>query len=214
MQCRIAGLPDDERSLKSRGEIFGAFDALAESPEISGKRREVGVSQSRRRNPTRIMPLLVHADCAVHTVVEHYHDHGNVVLHCGRELLAVHQEVAVSGQRDHDPIGKLSLCQNSGRRPISHRSASRSELCAEFAEAVVAMDPYSEVAGAITNNRVSGQAVAQPSDHLAILKGAWKLSWRFRPIQIFRMSCRGIGGDNSGASDKSATAAAKGPGVA
>ena len=98
-------------------------------------------------------------------------------------------------KRDHDPIWKLSLCQNSGRRPITHGSASRSKLGTEFAEAIVAMNPDSEITGAITNNRVSGQAVAQPSDYLAVLKGAWKLSWCFRPIQIFRMSRGSIGSD-------------------
>jgi hypothetical protein len=67
----------------------------------------------------RIVTFLVHADGAVHAVVEHHHDHRNIVLHGGCEFLAVHEE------RYDDAIGELPLCQHARRRSVARGTTSR-----------------------------------------------------------------------------------------
>ena len=70
----------------------------------AGKSGEVGVLQFSGDDAVRIFPLLVHADRAVDAVVDDDHDDRQVILDSGRELLAVHQEAAVTGEGNHGAL--------------------------------------------------------------------------------------------------------------
>src|SRR5260221_2916846 len=120
-----------ERTLKGGRKVLSAHNTLAVSPKVSSKRREVGISQARCRDPPWIVTFLMHADCTVHAVVEHHHNNGNIVLDGSGEFLSVHQEIAIAGKCYNHSIWKLALCQHGRRRSIPHGSASWCELSAE-----------------------------------------------------------------------------------
>ena len=94
------------------------------------------------------------------------------VLRRGRQLLAGHQEAAVAGEGDHGALGVDQLGRDRRRRAIAHRAAGRAELRAEAAILVVAVDPDAVIAGAVGDDRVRGQVLAQPDHDLAELQGA------------------------------------------
>jgi hypothetical protein len=75
MQCRIAGLPRD-RALEGGRELGGGLDPLAMAAEGAGIGGEIRVLQHRRRDAAGIVALLMHADGAVHAVVDHDDDDG------------------------------------------------------------------------------------------------------------------------------------------
>ena len=52
-----------ERTLKGGRKVLSAHNTLAVSPKVSSKRREVGISQARCRDPPWIVTFLMHADC-------------------------------------------------------------------------------------------------------------------------------------------------------
>src|SRR3954451_9936041 len=90
------GLTRSKRALERRRELLRPLHALAVAAEGARVGGEIGVLQHRRRDAPGVLPLLVHANGAVHAVVEEHDGDGEFVLHGGRQILAVHQEVAVA----------------------------------------------------------------------------------------------------------------------
>ena len=64
-----------------------------------------------------MLALLVHADRAVHAVVDHDDDDRQLILDGRRQLLAGHQEAAVAGEADHRAVGVASLAATAAGRP-------------------------------------------------------------------------------------------------
>ena len=89
------------------------------------------------------------------------------LLHGCRELLPCHQEVPVSCNADHDPLGVEDLRGDRRRNAVSHRPTRRCELRAVLPELVEAMRPDREVARPVREDRVGGQALAQRRHHVA-----------------------------------------------
>ena len=117
-----AGRPQPSASSKRGGEVLRPLDRDTVSAERPRERGEVGVDEIGAGDAARIVPLLVHPDRPVHAVVDDEDDDRRLVLHRGRELLPGHQEVAVAGDRDDDP---LRDGRSSPRRPPEPRSPSR-----------------------------------------------------------------------------------------
>ena len=63
-----------------------------------GVSREIRVAQLRRHDARRILTLLMHADCAVNTIVDNDDDDWQIILHSGCEFLTIHQEAAITGK--------------------------------------------------------------------------------------------------------------------
>src|SRR5215211_8147289 len=80
-----------ERPLERRRELLGPLDTLAVTAERFCIGGEIRVLQRGRRDAARIVALLVHADGAIHGVVEKDHEDRQVVLHGGGEFLPVHE---------------------------------------------------------------------------------------------------------------------------
>src|SRR6185295_19628431 len=99
-----------------------------------------------------IMALLMHADGAVHAVVDDDEHGRGAVLERGRQLLPVHQEAAIAVERDDDSIGMHQLRYHSRRRAVPHGAAGWRELRAKAPELVKAMRPDRVVAGAVAEN--------------------------------------------------------------
>src|SRR5271165_1755776 len=184
---RLAG---GEGALEGRRKILGALDPLAMAAKGLGVEREVGILQLRSDHAARIVALLMHANGAVLTVVDDDHDHGRAILRGGRELLAVHQEAAVTGKGDHDAVGILPFREHGRRHAIAHRSRGGGELGGESVETVMAMQPAGIIAGAVADDRILRQPVAQPCDDLTILEGARELARRAGPLQVVGMGLR------------------------
>ena len=65
----------------------------------------------------------MHADGAIHAVVDHHHDDGQVVLDGGGEFLAVHHEAAIAGEGDHR--ARRAAAPWPRPRPERHSPSSR-----------------------------------------------------------------------------------------
>lgn len=176
MQWRIDGLLRGERTLERRRELFGALDALAMAAERFCVHRKIRVLELGADHASRIVALLVHADGAVLRIVDDDDDERRIVLHGSREFLPVHQEAAVAGERDNGAIRILPFREHRRRHAISHRARGRRELGGKAVEAMMAMDPAGVVAGAVADDRVLGQAIAQPGHDLAVLERARQLA--------------------------------------
>src|SRR5579883_798085 len=104
---RIDGKPNDGglaaglRLLERGREILGALHRNTKTAEGAGVSRKVRVAQLGRRNAAGIFALLMHADGAVHAVVDDDNGEWQSVLDGGRELLTVHQEIAVPRDAHH-----------------------------------------------------------------------------------------------------------------
>src|SRR5260370_28229177 len=85
---RLAG---GDGALESRRELRGVLDRLAMAAEGARIGGEIGVLQRRGADAARIFALLMHADRAIHAIVDDDDDDGEVVLHGGGEFLAVPQ---------------------------------------------------------------------------------------------------------------------------
>ncbi len=210
---RLAGLP---RGAERSAEIGGVLDRRAEAAEGAGIGGEIGIPQLGRRHPAGIFALLVHADGAVHAVVADDHDDRQVVLHGGREFLAVHQEIAVAADRDDGAVRIQPLHRHRRRHAIAHRARGRRDMGAEAAEAVEAVDPGGVIAGAVAEDRVVGQVVAQPDHDLAEIDAAGLRRRLCRSRRDTRHARPGLGapGQRGGRLSASAAAAQRPPGVA
>ena len=66
-----------------------------------------------------IVALLVHANRAVHAVVEQHDDGFGTMLHGSRQLLSIHQKVAVARNGEHGAPSQ-DTGGDTGRHAISH----------------------------------------------------------------------------------------------
>ena len=96
-----AGLPACSARSKRRRELLRGFDEFAVRAERTRVRGEVGIDERRAVDAARVFALLVHADRAVHAVVDDDDHDVELVLHRRRELLARHEEAAVAREADH-----------------------------------------------------------------------------------------------------------------
>ena len=72
----------------------------------------------------------MHADRAVHRVVEEEDDRADPLGERGRQLLPGHHKAAVAAKADDEPVGMDELGGDRGRDAIAHRTARRPELAA------------------------------------------------------------------------------------
>ena len=156
-------------ALERGRELLRPLDHLAVAAEGLRVAREVRVDEVGAEGAAGVVPLLVHPDRPVHAVVDDQHDDRQLVLDGGRELLAAHQEVAVAGEAHDQAIRVDELGGDRGRQAVAHGAARRRELRREAAELVEAVRPDGEVAGAVREDRVLRQPLAQPRHHLAHL---------------------------------------------
>ena len=96
---------------------------------------------------------------------------GSLVLHGGSELLAVHHEAAIAVPGDDDPLRIDGFGGDGGRHAIAHGTAGRRQLGAEAPVAVEAVQPGGVVAGAVGEDRIARQMLAEIAHHLAELHG-------------------------------------------
>ena len=108
----------------------------------------------------------MHADGAVHAVVDDHKDDIQLALNGSGELLPVHLKTPVPIPRHHDTLRMGRLGRDRRRDSVSHRAVVRSELGPETAMAIEAMQPHRVVACAVGQNRVLRQALAQLRHHL------------------------------------------------
>src|SRR5580704_13459703 len=75
-----------------------------------------------------------------------------------------HHKAAIAAKSDHQPVGMNQLGGDRGGDAIAHRTAGRAELAAGPAVLQKAVGPAAEIAGIRRDDRVVGQALAQPAD--------------------------------------------------
>ena len=112
----------------------------------------------------RVGALLVHANGAKHAVVEQHDDAFGTVLHGSGELLAVHQKVAVTGDRERHASSGDS-CRNASRYAITHGTDGGCDLgFVSLCQAVVfeeSVHPARKVAGTVGQHGIGRQVFLQ-----------------------------------------------------
>src|SRR5262245_33556368 len=88
--------PRGERAVEGRRKAFRRFDALGMGTERPRQSYEVRARQLGSRHATGKAPLLVHANRAVHPVVDDERDETGAVLCGGGQFLRIHQEITVA----------------------------------------------------------------------------------------------------------------------
>src|SRR6476661_9527952 len=102
----------------------------------------------------------MHADRAIHAVVHDHEDYGRAVLHGSRELLTVHQKIAVSGETNDGALGMSQLRSDRSGHAVPHRSIGRSELGSKASILMKTLQPPGKIAGPIGKDGVMRQALA------------------------------------------------------
>ncbi|MNL46467.1 hypothetical protein D3C87_1691820 [compost metagenome] len=88
----------------------------------TGQHGEIRVVQFGSGNTTRIAALLVHANGAVHAVIDHDYHQTSVVV-CGRrQLLTVHEEATVTGKRHNHALRCSDLGCHRRWNSVTHRA--------------------------------------------------------------------------------------------
>src|SRR5450755_2464118 len=85
-----------QRALQRRSELIGASHLFAVGSVGFRQRHEIGIDQIGPVDARRVIALLVHADGAVHAVVDHDENHIQLVLDRGGNFLPVHLKAAVA----------------------------------------------------------------------------------------------------------------------
>src|SRR6516162_3561536 len=114
LEVEDRGLAGFLRGFERRKEIRGLLHHRAVTAEGARIGRKIRALQSCPHHPAGIVALLVHADGAVHAVVDDDDDHRQAVLHGGCELLPCHQEIAVTGKRDDRALRCQPLHSDGG----------------------------------------------------------------------------------------------------
>ena len=117
----------------------------------------------------------MHPDGAVHAVVADDHNQRQPVFDRGHELQPGHLEAAVAGERDDRALGMLQLGRHRRGQAISHRARGRRELGAKLPVAPEPMHPDGIIAGAVADDGVVGQAIAQTTHDLRELHVAGRV---------------------------------------
>ena len=74
----------------------------------------------------------MHADSAIHAVVDDHHNDRQIILYGGSKFLSVHHEAAVTGKSDHHMIGEQTFGTNRGGDAIAHGAGGRGKLRAKM----------------------------------------------------------------------------------
>jgi hypothetical protein len=82
-----------------------------------GEGGEIRIDQLRAEDALGVGAFLMHADGAVHAVVDDDEDDGQAVLHGGRQLLPVHHEAAVAFQETTTRSGWTALAATAAGTP-------------------------------------------------------------------------------------------------
>src|SRR5690242_5063209 len=106
----------------------------------------------------------MHADGAVHAIVYDNEDHRGAILCRSSQFLSVHQEVTITREANDGPLRMGDLCSDGGGNSVTHGTVGRRQLRAPSAVLIEALQPAREIAGAVRENRITGQALAQPGD--------------------------------------------------
>ena len=106
----------------------------------------------------------MHADGAVHAVVENNHHNRQLVLCGGGEFLPVHHKAAVAGKADHFALGVLVFGGHGGGQAVAHGAGCGRQLGAEAAVAVEAVQPGGVITGAVGDDGIGGQLRLQGAD--------------------------------------------------
>src|SRR5437588_3574947 len=93
-----------ERALQGGREFRGASHRLANRTVCFRQRDEIGLDQISAVHPRRVGTLLMHANGAVHTVVDDHEDDIQLALNGSGELLPVHLKTAVPVPGHHDTL--------------------------------------------------------------------------------------------------------------
>ena len=132
-----------------------------------GQRGEIRVLQGGADDPAGEAALLVHADRAVHRVVEDQDDRPGAF----DSAVASSCPVIMKPPSPQNPTtirsGWTSLAATAAGHAIAHRAAGRPELPSGPAVLQKAVGPAAEIAGVGGDDRVVGQALAQPHHDLA-----------------------------------------------
>ena len=105
------------RLIEGFREILGAVDPGAEAAAGARECCEIRVGQIGAGNPAGIVPLLMHADGAVHAVVADDHDDRQPVFDRRHELVSGHLEAAVAGEGDDRPVRMQQLGGDRAGKP-------------------------------------------------------------------------------------------------
>ena len=74
-----------------------------------------------------VVALLVHTNRAVDTVVEQHNNGFGTVLHSSRQLLSIHQKVAIARNGEYS-TARQNTGGNTGGYAVAHRPRSRRKL--------------------------------------------------------------------------------------
>ena len=129
----------------------------------------------------------------------------------GRQFLPGHHKPAIAAKPDDDPVGMDELGGDRGRHAVAHRAAGRPELAAGPAVLQKAVGPAAEIAGVAGDDRVVGQALAQPGHDPAEIERrrvgrAWSAAARPRIRRAPPCATRPSAGWRSAASAAAAAA--------
>ena len=93
-----------------------------------------------------------------------YDDDRQAILHGGRKLLAIHQEIAVAGKADDGPLRKDTGRAYRRGQAEAHRAGGGPDLLLDPTEAQKAADPDGKIAGAVGEDRVGHEAPQREHD--------------------------------------------------
>ena len=88
-------------------------------------------------------------------------------MHGSGEFLAVHEEVAVTGNADNLALWMKPLHRHRCGHAITHRSGRRCDLLGEAPETEEAMNPRRIIAGAVAQVRIAREVLAKPNHYCA-----------------------------------------------
>ena len=177
--------PSARSSAGAKSSVFSTVSA--HPPNARASAAKSGLRQLGARDPLRIFALLVHADGAVGAVVDDDDEQVGAVLRGGRQLLAVHQEIAVAGDANDRAVPEADRGSDRGGQAIPHRPRCRRELGRHAAVAPVAVPPAREIAGAVADDRVFRELLAHCRDAWAEVELHAFARLRLRPFQPFRV---------------------------
>ena len=129
----------------------------------------------------------MHADRAIHAVVDDDHDDRQIILYGGREFLPVHQEIAVARETHDHPFRRQAFRADRGRQAVAHGAGIRRKLAAEPLRAQKAPDADRKIARAIGEDGVGREIIAQLYERLSVLHRAGRGRRGVRPCEIIHM---------------------------
>jgi hypothetical protein len=146
---------------ESRCEIGGIADHFAVAAECIRELREIGIGETGAGNASGIRAFLVHADRAVHLVVEHQNDWRDAVVERCGDLLTCHQEAAVANHADDHAIGERDLRADGGWNAVAHRAIGWTDIALLVSEVDESRGPAGKIAGVRGDDGVGIQQLFQ-----------------------------------------------------